>query len=81
MEITIGAILIGILSGFLAGKIMRGEGYGCLWNCLLGIIGGIVGGHILGWLNISWGGTIGAIGTSVIGAVAVLWIASLFKKK
>lgn len=80
MEITIGSIIIGIIAGFLAGKIMRGEGYGCIWNCVLGIVGGVVGGHILKWLNISWGGTIGAIGTAVVGAVAVLWIASLLRK-
>ena len=65
---------------FIAGKIMRGGGFGFLWNLILGIIGGVVGGWALSLLNISWGGTIGSLGTAVVGAVLLLWIASLFKK-
>ena len=34
-------ILIGILAGYFAGKIMRGGGFGLLVNLLLGIIGGV----------------------------------------
>ena len=76
------SIIIGFISGFLAGKIMRGSGFGLLWNCLLGLLGGVVGGHVLGWLGISWGDTtIGTIATAVVGAVIVLWLASLFNKK
>lgn len=76
----IGSIIIGCLAGFIAGKIMRGGGFGFLWNLILGIIGGVVGGWTLSLLNISWGGTIGSLGTAVVGAVLLLWIASLFKK-
>ena len=71
-------ILIGCLSGFVAGKIMRGGGFGFIVNSVLGIIGGVVGGYLLNLIGISWGGTIGQIGTSVIGAIVVLAIASLF---
>ena len=79
-EGLIGGIIVGIIAGFLAGKIMRGQGFGCLWNCILGVIGGAVGGWLFNVLHISWGGLIGSIGTAVIGAVLVLWIASFFKK-
>ncbi|MBQ9570745.1 MAG: GlsB/YeaQ/YmgE family stress response membrane protein [Prevotella sp.] len=79
-EGIIGGIIVGIIAGFLAGKIMRGEGFGCLWNCILGVIGGVVGGWLFNILNISWGGTVGVVGTAVVGAVVVLWIASFFKK-
>ena len=79
-EGIIGGIIVGIIAGFLAGKIMRGEGFGCLWNCILGVIGGVVGGWLFNILNISGGGTVGAVGTAVVGAVVVLWIASFFKK-
>lgn len=77
---TIIFIAIGCLAGFLAGKIMRGGGFGFVLNSVLGIIGGLVGGWLLSLLNISWGGLIGQIGTAVIGAVVVLAIASLFSK-
>ena len=36
-------IIIGIVAGFLAGKIMRGGGFGLIINLLLGILGGVLG--------------------------------------
>ena len=46
----IGSIIIGCLAGFIAGKIMRGGGFGFWMNLLLGIVGGVVGGWtFLGW--------------------------------
>lgn len=78
----IGSIIIGILAGFFAGKIMRGGGFGCLWNLLLGVIGGAVGGWVFDLFDISVaGGRIGQLVTAVIGAVIVLYVASLFRKK
>lgn len=76
----IGSIIIGILAGFLAGKIMRGGGYGCLINLILGVVGGAFGGWIFGIIGLSWGGIIGQLCTAVVGAVLILYIASLFKK-
>lgn len=35
-------IIIGIVAGFLAGKIMRGGGFGLLINLIVGIIGGLL---------------------------------------
>ena len=78
---TIIFIAIGCLAGFLAGKIMRGGGSGFILNSVLGIVGGAVGGWLLSFLNITWGGLLGQIGTAVIGAVVVLAIASLFSGK
>ena len=40
-------IIIGIVSGFIAGKIMRGGGFGLLINLLVGIIGGLLGCWVL----------------------------------
>ncbi|MCF6224230.1 MAG: GlsB/YeaQ/YmgE family stress response membrane protein [Flavobacteriaceae bacterium] len=74
-------IIIGALAGWLAGKIMKGGGFGFLINMVLGIIGGAVGGWLFGMLGMSTGGGItGSLITSTVGAVAVLFIAGLFKK-
>ena len=35
-------IIIGIVAGFLAGKVMRGGGFGLIINLLLGILGGVL---------------------------------------
>lgn len=75
------SILIGVLAGFLAGKFMKGGGFGFWINLLVGVVGGFLGGSILGWLGIHWGGLVGSLVTAVIGAVILLWILSLFKKK
>ena len=46
----IGWIILGLLAGWLAGKIMRGSGYGFVGDIVLGIVGAIVGGWITGAL-------------------------------
>ncbi|MBR5935682.1 MAG: GlsB/YeaQ/YmgE family stress response membrane protein [Bacteroidaceae bacterium] len=74
------SIVIGVLAGFLAGKIMKGGGFGFWINLLVGIVGGFLGGSVLGWFGIAWGGLFGSLVTAVIGAVILLWILSLFKK-
>ncbi|UMB52914.1 GlsB/YeaQ/YmgE family stress response membrane protein [Lutibacter sp. A64] len=74
-------LIIGAIAGWLAGKIMKGGGFGLFINIILGIIGGIVGCWFFGFLGIDFGGGIlPSIGTSVVGAVIVLYIAGLFKK-
>jgi uncharacterized membrane protein YeaQ/YmgE (transglycosylase-associated protein family) len=81
MSGIIGAIIVGLIAGFLAGKIMRGGGFGLVLNLLLGLVGGAVGGWMFNLLGISMSSEwIGQIITGVVGAVVVLWIASLFKK-
>lgn len=76
----IGSIIIGILAGFIANKIMDRNSSGILWNLVLGVIGGFAGGFLFDLLNINWGGTIGQLGTAIVGAVVVLWVAAQLKK-
>ena len=73
-------IIIGILAGFLAGKIMRGGGFGILVNLIVGIIGAVLGGWIFGLLGIAAGGIIGSLVTATVGAIVLLWIVSLFRR-
>ena len=73
-------IFIGIVAGFLAGKIMRGGGFGLIINLLLGILGGVLGGWVFALFGLAASGLIGSLITSTVGAVLVLWIASLFSK-
>ena len=75
----IGAIVIGILAGFIANKIM-GKGGSLLWDLFFGFSGGLAGGFLFDVLNITWGGIVGQLVTAVVGAVIVLWIASKLKK-
>ena len=72
-------IIIGILAGFIAGKVMRGGGFGILINLLVGIAVGLLGGWVFGLLGIATAGILGSLITSVAGAILLLWIVSLFK--
>ena len=73
-------IIIGIVAVFLAGKIMRGGGFGLIINLLLGILGGVLGGWVFALFGLAASGLIGSLITSTVGAILVLWIASLFSK-
>jgi len=75
-------ILIGALAGFLAGKIMKGGGFGLLINIILGIVGAFLIGWLFKVLNISiLGGLVGDLLQGFIGAVLLLFIVDLLKKK
>lgn len=75
------SILLGCLAGFCAGKLMKGGGFGLLMNIILGLFGGLVGGWLFGLLGIEGGGgLLGQLGTAIVGAVVILWVASFFKK-
>ena len=74
----IGWILIGLIAGWLAGKIARGRGFGCLANVLLGLIGALLGGWIFSKLQIFGGGWLYSLAAAPIGAVLLVLIARLF---
>ncbi len=74
-------LIIGAVSGWLAGQIMKGGGFGLLWNIILGIVGSFVGDWLFGVLNISLNvgsATVNTIIQSVIGAVVLLFVAGFF---
>jgi uncharacterized membrane protein YeaQ/YmgE (transglycosylase-associated protein family) len=73
-------ILVGLIAGWAAGKIMRGGGYGVVVDIILGIVGAVVGGWLLGALGISAGGFIGTIVVAIIGAIFLIWLTRLIKR-
>jgi uncharacterized membrane protein YeaQ/YmgE (transglycosylase-associated protein family) len=73
-------ILIGILAGFLAGKLIRGKGFGLIVDLLLGIVGSFVGSWVFGKLGIATsGGFIGQLLVSLVGALILLFLVRLVK--
>ena len=73
-------ISIGIIAGFVAGKLMRGGGFGFFINLLVGIVGGVLGGWVFSLFGIAATGIIGSLVTSIVGAILLLWIVSLLKR-
>ena len=77
----IGTIIIGILAGWLAGKLMRGAGYGLIGDLILGLIGGVIGGWIFAQLKVAGPeGMIGSLVVATIGAVILVWITHLVRR-
>ena len=74
----IGWLIVGLIAGWLAGKVSRGRGFGCLANIILGLIGAILGGWIFTKLGIFGGGLIYSIAAATLGAVVLVTIARLF---
>lgn len=72
----LGWILLGLIAGFIASKIVNNSGQGILIDIVLGIVGAVVGGFVFN--------TFGAVGVTgfniysmivaVIGAIIVLWL-------
>jgi uncharacterized membrane protein YeaQ/YmgE (transglycosylase-associated protein family) len=66
-------VLVGIISGFLAGKIVDGGGFGLIGDLIVGIIGAFIGDWLLPRLNIHLGvGTVALIINATIGAIVLL---------
>jgi uncharacterized membrane protein YeaQ/YmgE (transglycosylase-associated protein family) len=73
-------ILVGLFSGFLAGKIVEGHGFGTLGDIVVGIVGAFVGGFVFTNSGIHDGSLIGAVVTSTLGAIIFLVVAGLFSR-
>jgi uncharacterized membrane protein YeaQ/YmgE (transglycosylase-associated protein family) len=74
-------LLIGLIAGWLAGKVMRGGGFGVIGDIVVGIIGALIGGWLFGVFGISiGGGLLGAIITAFVGAVLLLLILRLIRR-
>jgi len=74
-------IIVGLIAGWLAGKIMKGSGYGALADILLGMVGAIVGGWMMRILGFySSGGLISSILVATLGAVVLVWLAHKLKR-
>lgn len=73
-------IVVGLIAGWAAGKIMKGGGYGTVMDIVLGIIGAVVGGWLMGMFGIHAAGFLGTIIIAIIGAVFLIWISRMLKK-
>ena len=77
-------IVVGAIAGWLAGKVMKGSGFGLIGDIVVGVIGALVGGWLAGtFLNVSnaiSGFNLTTIFVAFLGAVIVLYILRLLKR-
>jgi uncharacterized membrane protein YeaQ/YmgE (transglycosylase-associated protein family) len=74
-------IVVGLIAGWLAGKVMKGGGFGILMDILIGMVGAVLGGWVFGLLGLySTGGLLGSVLVAFVGACILLWLVRLIKK-
>lgn len=77
----LGFILIGLLAGWIAGLVMKGDGYGVLGDIILGILGGVIGGWLFKQFGVSLGGGLPAnLAVATIGAIAFILVLRLLRR-
>ncbi len=76
-------IVVGLIAGWLAGKVMRGAGYGLFGDILIGVVGGLIGGwlatsvlHIGADVN---GINLESIIVAFVGAVILIFVLRLLR--
>ncbi len=74
-------ILIGLVAGWLAGLIVRGTGSGFLLNIVIGIVGAVLGGFLFDLMGLESQNRLGNLITALVGAIVLLLIVSLVRKK
>ncbi len=73
-------LLIGLLAGWLAGKLVKGHSAGWLVNMIVGVIGALIGGFVFGQLGVATPGMIGELLSATVGAVILLFLLKLLKQ-
>ncbi len=74
-------LIIGAIAGWLAGRLVKGGGFGLVGDIVVGIVGAVIGGWLAGTLGIHIGsGFISSVITAVIGAVILLVILRVIKR-
>ena len=70
-------LFLGLVAGWLAGKLSRGRGYGCITDIILGLVGSFIGGWVFTKLGIFGGGFIFSLAAATLGAVILVSVVHL----
>lgn len=76
----LGAIVIGIVAGWIAEQVM-GRRHGLLTNLIVGVIGALLGAFVAGLIGLDFAGFWGSLLVSTIGAILLLWIVSMVRRR
>jgi uncharacterized membrane protein YeaQ/YmgE (transglycosylase-associated protein family) len=81
MNHLIGYLVVGAIAGWLAGKVWQGRGFGFFGNIGVGIIGAFVGGVIFSSIGIYPMGFVGSLFMAFAGAILLLSLKGLQKRR
>jgi uncharacterized membrane protein YeaQ/YmgE (transglycosylase-associated protein family) len=75
----IGFIVIGILAGWIAEKVMNSN-HGLLMNLVVGVVGAFIGGFLANAVGIAFYGFLGSLVVATIGAIVLLWVLRMVRR-
>ncbi len=73
-------LIIGIVAGWVAGRITKGKGFGLFGNLIVGVLGALVGGFLFDLVGLSAYGVLGSLITATVGAIVLLLLLGFVKK-
>jgi uncharacterized membrane protein YeaQ/YmgE (transglycosylase-associated protein family) len=65
-------LVVGLVAGWAAGRVMKGGGYGIVVDIILGLVGAVVGGFLCGLVVGETYGFLGTIVVAFIGACVLI---------
>jgi uncharacterized membrane protein YeaQ/YmgE (transglycosylase-associated protein family) len=73
-------LFVGLVAGWLAGKVVRGSGFGIIGDIVIGIVGALIASWLFPRLGIHLGtGLVSEIIYSAIGAIILLLVIRLLR--
>ncbi len=73
-------LIIGVIAGWLAGKITRGSGFGLVGDMIVGVIGALLGGFLFGLIGLASFTLLGSLITATVGAIIFLYLVRVLKR-
>ena len=74
-------IVIGLIAGWLAGKLVRGSQFGIIGDTIIGVVGALLGGFVAGQVfhisNAVSGFNLETLAVALLGSIAVIFILRL----
>ena len=69
-------LILGLIAGFIASRVVNHRGAGLIMDIVLGVIGALVGGFIFSFFGAAGvtGFNIYSMIVAIVGAVVVLWV-------
>jgi len=74
-------LLIGMLAGYITGRLTKGSGFGVVGDLVIGVVGSLLGGFLFRLLGIEAYSLIGQLIMAVIGSIVLLKLVSYMRRK
>ncbi len=70
-------LIVGLIAGFLASRLMGGAGYGLIGDIIIGIVGAYIGGFIVSLIG--FGGSYGFLGSIIVAIIGACILIAILR--